>query len=120
LLLPVAKSVVADCAAIDRGCLLLMIQGAEAIAAAAAVWRQPRQGQKREARAVRQQMEQIQDEVSRQALLSRSREIEANLARGELQVVVFGTGSAGSLVNALIGHGRSSRCTDGNNRWGDL
>ena len=56
-------------------------------------------------RAVRQQVEQIQDEVARQALLSRSREIEATLSGGELQVVVFGTGSAGktSLVNALIG-----------------
>jgi hypothetical protein len=56
-------------------------------------------------KAVRQQMAQIQDEVARQALLSRSREIEAILARGELLVVVFGTGSAGktSLVNALIG-----------------
>jgi hypothetical protein len=55
--------------------------------------------------AVRKQVTQIQDEVSRQALLERSREIEANLARGELLVVVFGTGSAGktSLVNALIG-----------------
>lgn len=55
--------------------------------------------------AVRQQVEQIQDEVTRQALLSRSREIEANLARGEIQVVVFGTGSAGktSLVNAIMG-----------------
>ncbi|GAB1545348.1 DUF697 domain-containing protein [Scytonema sp. NUACC21] len=55
--------------------------------------------------AVRQQVEQIQDEVSRQALLSKSREIEANLARGEIQVVVFGTGSAGktSLVNAIMG-----------------
>ncbi len=56
-------------------------------------------------RAVRKQVKQIQDEVTRQALLSRSREIEANLARGNLQVVVFGTGSAGktSLVNALMG-----------------
>ncbi|MEB3178754.1 MAG: GTP-binding protein [Nostocaceae cyanobacterium] len=55
--------------------------------------------------AVRQQVAQIQDEVARQALLSRSREIEANLARGEIQVVVFGTGSAGktSLVNAVMG-----------------
>ncbi|GBE95005.1 YcjF family protein [Nostoc cycadae] len=55
--------------------------------------------------AVRQQVSQIQDEVTRQALLSRSREIEANLARGEIQVVVFGTGSAGktSLVNAIMG-----------------
>ncbi|ADI65841.1 YcjF family protein [Trichormus azollae] len=55
--------------------------------------------------AVRQQVAQIQDEVTRQALLSRTKEIEANLARGEIQVVVFGTGSSGktSLVNAIIG-----------------
>jgi small GTP-binding protein len=55
--------------------------------------------------AVRQQVAQIQDEVTRQALLSRTKEIEANLARGEIQVVVFGTGSAGktSLVNAVMG-----------------
>ncbi len=56
-------------------------------------------------KAVRQQVAQIQDRVAQKALLSRSREIEANLVRGELLVVVFGTGSAGktSLVNALIG-----------------
>ena len=55
--------------------------------------------------AVRQQVAQIQDEVTRQALLSRTRDIESNLARGEIQVVVFGTGSAGktSLVNAIMG-----------------
>lgn len=89
---------------------VLMVQGAEQRSRR----RQRRQPQIPEAkteaaeetlRAVRQQVGQIQDEVARQALLSRSREIEANLARGELQVVVFGTGSAGktSLVNALIG-----------------
>jgi small GTP-binding protein len=56
-------------------------------------------------KAVRRQVSQIQDEVARQELISRSRAIEENLARGEVQVVVFGTGSAGktSLVNALIG-----------------
>jgi small GTP-binding protein len=55
--------------------------------------------------AVRQQVEQIQDEVVRQALLRKSQEFEANLERGEIRVVVFGTGSAGktSLVNAIIG-----------------
>ncbi len=55
--------------------------------------------------AVQQQMAKIEDEVARQSLLQRSREIEASLSRGELQVVVFGTGSAGktSLVNALMG-----------------
>ncbi len=56
-------------------------------------------------KAVKQQVIQIQDEVARQALLSRSQEIEASLARGDVKVVVFGTGSAGktSVVNALIG-----------------
>ncbi|MBE9130044.1 MULTISPECIES: YcjF family protein, partial [unclassified Coleofasciculus] len=56
-------------------------------------------------KAVRRQVKQIQDEVARQALISRSREIESILSRGELRVVIFGTGSAGktSLVNALIG-----------------
>jgi small GTP-binding protein len=55
--------------------------------------------------AVRQQIDQIQDEVARQALLSRSREIEENLARGQIQIVVFGTGSVGktSVVNAVMG-----------------
>ncbi|MBW4474148.1 MAG: GTP-binding protein [Stenomitos rutilans HA7619-LM2] len=56
-------------------------------------------------KAVRRQVDQIQDEVARQELLQRSREIEQTLSRGHLQLVVFGTGSAGktSLVNALIG-----------------
>ena len=56
-------------------------------------------------KALRKQVAQIQDEVARQELLSRSQEIQASLSRGELQVVVFGTGSAGktSLVNAVIG-----------------
>lgn len=56
-------------------------------------------------KAVRQQVDNIQDEVARQELLQRSRELEQNLSRRNLQVVVFGTGSAGktSLVNALLG-----------------
>jgi small GTP-binding protein len=56
-------------------------------------------------KAVRKQVAQIQDEVVRRELLSRSQEIEANLSRGDIRVVVFGTGSAGktSLVNALVG-----------------
>ena len=56
-------------------------------------------------RAVKKQVKQIQDEVSRQALLSRSREIETNLSERNLQVVIFGTGSSGksSLINALMG-----------------
>ncbi|ACK65386.1 small GTP-binding protein [Rippkaea orientalis PCC 8801] len=56
-------------------------------------------------KAVRRQVQQIQDKVTQKALLNRSQEIEASLTRGELKVVVFGTGSAGktSLINALIG-----------------
>ena len=55
--------------------------------------------------AVRRQVDTIQDAIARQALLNRSRQIEDDLARQTLRVVVFGTGSAGktSLVNALMG-----------------
>jgi uncharacterized protein len=55
--------------------------------------------------AIDRQLEQIQDEVTRQALIDKSREIAENLARGQIRVVVFGTGSAGktSLINAVIG-----------------
>ena len=56
-------------------------------------------------RVVRQQVDRIQDEVSKRALLQRSRELEQNLSRGNIQVVIFGTGSSGktSLINALLG-----------------
>jgi uncharacterized protein len=56
-------------------------------------------------KAVRRQVAQIQDSITKRELLERSQEIERSLSRGDLQVVVFGTGSAGktSLVNALIG-----------------
>jgi uncharacterized protein len=56
-------------------------------------------------KALRHQLDNIQDEVTRQTLLSRSIEIEQNLQRGGLTIAVFGTGSAGktSLINALVG-----------------
>ncbi len=56
-------------------------------------------------KALRKQVEQIQDNIAQKALLNKSQQIEASLQRGEIKVVVFGTGSAGktSLVNALIG-----------------
>ncbi|NJL83684.1 MAG: DUF697 domain-containing protein [Chloroflexaceae bacterium] len=56
-------------------------------------------------KAVRRQVTQIQDRIAQQALLSRSQAISETLTRGEVRVVVFGTGSAGktSLVNAAIG-----------------
>lgn len=54
---------------------------------------------------VRQQVSQIEDEVTKAALLARSQAIAASLERGEFKVMIFGTGSAGktSLINALIG-----------------
>lgn len=56
-------------------------------------------------RAVRRQIQQIQDEVTRQALLQQTRQIAKTFTRRELKIVVFGTGSAGktSLVNAVMG-----------------
>ena len=56
-------------------------------------------------RVVRQQANQIQDEVARQALLNRSRDIAEHLSRKSIQVVIFGTGSAGktSIANAIMG-----------------
>lgn len=56
-------------------------------------------------KAIEHQVTQIQDVVSRKALLQRSREIAADLGRGEFRVAVFGTGSGGktSLINALFG-----------------
>lgn len=56
-------------------------------------------------KAVKKQVAQIQDEVTQQALLAKSQEIEASFTTGRLKLAVFGTGSAGktSLVNALMG-----------------
>ena len=56
-------------------------------------------------KAIGQQVGLIQDTVAREAILERSQEIKANLARGAIRIVVFGTGSAGktSLINSLLG-----------------
>ena len=56
-------------------------------------------------KSLQQQVGQIQDKIAQKALLGKSRQIEADLQRSEVKVVVFGTGSAGktSLVNALLG-----------------
>jgi uncharacterized protein len=55
--------------------------------------------------AIELQIQSIQDEVTKQALLEKSRQIATDLAKGQIRVVVFGTGSAGktSLVNAIVG-----------------
>lgn len=56
-------------------------------------------------KAIGQQVGKIQDSIAREAFVKRSQEIEADLERGEIRIVVFGTGSSGktSLVNSLIG-----------------
>lgn len=56
-------------------------------------------------KAIRKQVQQIEDKIAQDALLGRSQEIEENLKRGDIRIVVFGTGSAGktSLVNCLLG-----------------
>ncbi|NJN74976.1 MAG: DUF697 domain-containing protein [Synechococcaceae cyanobacterium RL_1_2] len=50
-------------------------------------------------------MEQIQDQVTKQALLQKSAAIAANFENKNLEIVIFGTVSAGktSLINALLG-----------------
>jgi uncharacterized protein len=55
--------------------------------------------------AIELQITAIEDEVTRQAMLAQSQSIAADLERGDIRVVVFGTGSAGktSLVNAIVG-----------------
>lgn len=55
--------------------------------------------------ALDEQVAQIQDEVARQALRERTRNVAQNLHRREFRIVVFGVGSAGktSLVNTLMG-----------------
>ena len=56
-------------------------------------------------KAIGQQVGQIQDRIAREAFFKKSQQIEADLARGDLRIVVFGTGSAGktSLINSLLG-----------------
>ncbi len=56
-------------------------------------------------RAVRQQIQQIEDQVAREVLLAQTQTIAQDLSRRQLKLVVFGVGSAGktSLVNALMG-----------------
>lgn len=56
-------------------------------------------------KAIKKQVDLVEDETAKQALIDNLRELENNLDRRELKVVIFGTGSAGktSLVNALVG-----------------
>ncbi len=55
--------------------------------------------------AAQQQIEQVEDEIARQALAARSQAIAQRLMLQTVEIVVFGLGSAGktALVNALLG-----------------
>lgn len=67
--------------------------------------RQPAEAASVNLAAVQRQVDQIQDQVARQALLEKSRALQADMARRDLVIAVFGVGSAGktSLVNGLLG-----------------
>jgi hypothetical protein len=55
--------------------------------------------------AVEQQVSQIQDQVAREALAAKARELGEGFAQRDIRVVVFGVGSVGktALVNRLLG-----------------
>jgi hypothetical protein len=55
--------------------------------------------------AVARQVEQLQNQVARQAILEQSQTLQAAMNQGDLTIAVFGVGSAGktSVVNALLG-----------------
>jgi small GTP-binding protein len=55
--------------------------------------------------AVEQQVSQIQDQVAREALAAKARELGQGFAQRDIRVVVFGVGSVGktALVNRLLG-----------------
>ncbi len=58
----------------------------------------------RQLRSIDQVLERVRDEVEREALRQERDRVEAELERGDLVLVVFGTGSAGktSLIRALL------------------
>ncbi len=67
--------------------------------------RHPAQAASHNLEAIQRQVDYIQDQVARQALLEKSQALQAAMDQGDLTIAVFGVGSAGktSLVNALVG-----------------
>lgn len=55
--------------------------------------------------AVQRQVDQLQDQVARQAILDQTQALQDALYQGDLTLAVFGVGSAGktSLINTLVG-----------------
>lgn len=71
--------------------------------------RRPPPGNRQEAarqqlEAIDRRLQSVEDAIAREALVSRHREVAASLDRGDLLIVVFGTGSSGktSLIRALL------------------
>jgi small GTP-binding protein len=58
--------------------------------------------------ALDRQLEQIEDQIAKEAFRRKSQTLRTHLQQGQLKIVVFGVGSAGktSLVNALLGEKR--------------
>ncbi len=63
-----------------------------------------REAASRQLEAIDQTLERVRDTVARQALAEQRRRMEAELQRGDLVVVLFGSGSVGktSLIRALL------------------
>lgn len=59
----------------------------------------------RQLQAIEQTLTRIRDEVQRQGLVQEQERVRAELERGDLVIVIFGTGSTGktSLIQALLG-----------------
>ena len=64
-----------------------------------------REAAQNQLQAINQTLERVRDAVERQALQQERQRLERELERGDLQIVVFGSGSAGktSLIRALLG-----------------
>lgn len=70
----------------------------------AAAFASKREAADQQLHGIEQRLELIHDQVVRQALEGERQQVAAELQRGDLQVVVFGTGSSGktSLIRALL------------------
>ena len=54
-------------------------------------------------KSIRKQVSQLQDEVARQALMTKSQSLESSIEHPDLKIVVFGAGAAGKGCLATLG-----------------
>ncbi|RCL53504.1 MAG: DUF697 domain-containing protein [Synechococcus sp. MED-G71] len=86
------------------GPMLRSMRREQAAAAAPQAPRNRQEAARRNLESIEQQLNQLSDAVAREALQQRRQQVEASLERGDLVVVVFGSGSSGktSLIRALL------------------